>query len=242
MRKTVSVIAILVMCLAALPAAQAEDYPPFQGIVADVAGVLSESAVSDLKALSQRLEDAAGGHVYVLTRHFLGGMPAQAYADKAFEIWNLGENDALLLMVIGEEAYALAMGEAVKASLPMKETRDKLLADHFRDAFLTDRDYDRAALDTARALAQAVAKAQNGELNLSGLFGTAEEQPQSTPRPKTWDEIWQGMFAQQEYYEEPWDWGGEWEVEERHVNWRGVLIWALVIYFLFFRKKRSRRR
>lgn len=239
MRKIVSVLSVLALCLMLLPAAQAEDYPPFQGIVADVAGVLGEDTVSDLKTLSDRLESAVDGHVYVLTRHFLGGASAQTYADKVFEIWGLGSNDALLLMVIGEESYALSLGALAKASLP-QETRNSLLANQFRAAFLS-RDYDGAASGLAAALAQALAKAQGESLNAAGLFGTEEAQPQSTPKPQSWDEIWEGMFAQQDYQEEPWDWSSEWDVEEYHGNWSGILIWALVIYFLFFRKKRRRR-
>ncbi len=240
MRKIVSALAVLMLCLALLPQARAEDYPPFQGIAADVAGVLSEETIADLKTLSQRLEEETGGHVYVLTRHFLGGVSAQSYADKVFQVWDLGENDTLLLMVIGEESYALALGGLAKAALP-KETRDSLMANHFRSAFQS-REYDQAAGGAARALAQALAKAQGDGLNVSGLFGAEEaQQPQATPRPQSWNEMWEGMFAQQDYSEEPWDWDTEWEVEETHVNWRGILIWALVIYFLFFRKKRRRR-
>ena len=37
----------------------------------------------------------------MLTRHFLGGADAQNYAQKVFEVWNLGSMDALLLLVIG---------------------------------------------------------------------------------------------------------------------------------------------
>jgi len=240
MRKAVSVFLVLVLCLMVLPAAHAEEYPPFQGIVADVAGVLGEETVKDLQSLADRMESNLGGHIYVLTRHFLGGASPQTYADKVFEIWGLGENDALLLMVIGEESYALSLGSLAKASLP-QETRNSLLANYFRAPFLS-RQYGQAAGDLAATLAQALAKAQGETLSDSGLFDVETVQAQSTPKPQTWDEIWQGMFAQQDYQEEPWDWGNEWEVEETHVNWRGILIWGLVIYFLFFRKKRARRR
>lgn len=237
MRKIVSVVTALVLCLLLLPAAQAEDYPPFQGIVADVAGVLSEETISDLKALSQRMEQKIGGHIYVLTRHFLGGASPQVYADKVFEIWDLGENDALLLMVIGEESYALTLGSLARSSLN-KETENSLLAASFRPDFL-NRNYDQAVGAFSKAWAQALARAQGETMNETGLF--SDTAAQSTPQPQSLNEIWQGMFAQNDYVEEPWDWGAEWEVEETHVNWRGILIWAIVIYFLFFRKKRRRR-
>ena len=228
----------LVLGLCAAGCAMADtDYPPFQGIVADVAGVLGEKTVSDLQALSDRLESSAGSHVYVLTRHFLGGADATTYAQKVFEVWGLGEQDALLLMVIGEESYALTVGPFFKTVLGA-ETLNSLLATQFRTAFL-NREYDEAAAGLAVSLGQAMAKAVGDTLDVSGLFGRAAVQ--STPQPQSWNEIFQGMFAQDDYQEESWNWDREWNDEETHVNWRGIIIWALVIYFLFFRRKRHRR-
>lgn len=239
MRKIVSAALILLVCLTALPAARAEDYPPFQGIVADMAGVLSEDAVKDLKELNETLENAVDGHVYVLTRHFLGGVSAQTYADQVFKVWELKENDVLLLMVVGEESYAVAAGSQAKNSLT-KESLNMLLANHFRAAFL-NREYSRAAGETALALAQALAKAQGTGLNVNQT-PTAEETPAATPQPQTWEEIWEGMFARNDYQEKYQDWTKDWEQEEHKANWGSIIIWALVIYFLFFRKKRRGRR
>ena len=56
------------------------------------------------------------------------------------------------------------------------------------------------------------------------------------------------MVARDDYNSrEDWDekywqsWQDEWRYEESSINWRSVIIWALVIYFLFFRRKRHRR-
>ncbi len=56
------------------------------------------------------------------------------------------------------------------------------------------------------------------------------------------------MFARDDYdsredYDEKYwqNWQNEWRYEETSINWRSVIIWALVIYFLFFRKKRRNR-
>ncbi|MCR4885944.1 MAG: TPM domain-containing protein [Clostridiales bacterium] len=239
MRKTIAAVMILLLCLAALPGVRAEEYPPFQGIVADMAGVLGEDAAKDLTDLAGKLEAAVDGRVYVLTRHFLGGASPQSYADQVFRVWNLKENDILLLMVVGEESYAVALGDLAKGSLT-KESLDMLMANHFRAAFLK-RDYSRAAGETAVALAQALAKAQGTGLNVTGLPG-AEEEPIATPEPQTWEQVWQGMFAQNDYQEKYQDWNQSWEQEEHKSNWGSIIIWILVIYFLFFRKKRRGRR
>ena len=238
MDRVFALLTALVLCLGALPWAQADtEYPPFQGIVADMAGVLGEETAADLKTLSDRLENVTGGQIYVLTRHFLGGANAQEYARKVFEVWGLGDQDALLLMVIGEESYALVTGSLVNTWLSA-EKRNSLLADSFREQFLTHRDYDRAVADFSVALGQALAKAAGDTLNVSGLFG--HETISSTPQPQSWNEIWQGMFAQDDYQEESWSWDSEWESQESRINWRGILIWGLVIYFLFFRRKNRR--
>ena len=234
--RLLALLLALSVCLGAMPWARADtDYPPFQGIVADVADALSQDTANDLKTLSERLSGLTGGHIYVLTRHFLGGADAQNYAQKVFEIWNLGSADALLLLVIGEESYALALGSAAKAALPA-ETQTGLLS-QLRTPFL-NRQYDTAVGSFAIALGQALAKNSGETLNVRGLFGNAAAP--STPRPHASGQSWQGMFAQDDYSEEPWD--SDWQYEETHVNWRGILIWGLVIYFLFFRRKKRRRR
>ena len=228
------------VCLAMLPMARGEsEYPPFQGIVADMAGVLGEQTIEDLKTLAERAESQGLGKLYVHTRHFLGGADAAEYAQRVFEGWSLQENDALLLLVIGEESYALALGSAARVFLPA-ESQTSLLANHFRSAYL-ERKYDQATADLAVSLEQMTARSLGQTLDVSGLFGRAAIQ--STPQPQSIDSIWQGMFAQDDYQEDPWNWDNEWEYEETHINWRGIFIWALVIYFLFFRrKKRAGRR
>ena len=233
--RVTALVMALVLCLGMLPMAQADtEYPPFQGIVADMAGVLGESTIADLEKLSQRLESVTGGHIYVLTRHFLGGANANEYAQKVFEVWSLNEADALLLMVIGEESYALVTGSLCNTWLS-GEQRNNLLADSFREQFITNRNYDQAVADFSVAMGRALAKATGETLDVSGLFGRSSLS--STPQPQSWNEIWQGMFAQDDYQEESWSWDSDWQKEETHINWRGILIWGLVIYFLFFRRK-----
>ena len=246
LQKITALFAALLLCLSlTAPALAATEYPPRpSGTVADLAGVLGEKTIDDLETLSQRLESASGGHIFVLTRHFLGGADAQQYADRVFEVWNLDAQDALLLMVIGEESFALSLGKSAKSALSQEALTSFLGS--FRTAYL-NRDYDRALADLAVSLGEALAKAGGNALNTSGLFGTAAIQ--STPQPQTASDWWYGMFAQDDY-EARWDhdesswneWQDEWRYEETSINWRSVIIWALVIYFLFFRKKKRNKR
>lgn len=250
-RRVLAIALTLLLCWSGLAFAQAEtEYPPRpQGMTADLAGVLGDDTTKDLETLSSRLEDAAEGHIYVLTRHFLGGVEVQRYADKVFEVWGLNGNDALLLMVIGEESYALSLGASAKAALSAEE-RTALLASHFRTPFL-DRQYDSAVSELARNLAPALAKAQGKTVDVSGLFGqkAAQAQAAATAKPQSASDFWNSMFARDDYQttesdnEQIWNkWKTDWNNEEKSINWRSIIIWALVIYFLFFRKKKHPRR
>ena len=81
--KAGALILALALCFSAVSLANAErEYPPRpSGTVSDLAGVLGEKTMEDLETLNQRLNDAANGRIFVLTRHFLGGADAQQYAD-----------------------------------------------------------------------------------------------------------------------------------------------------------------
>lgn len=242
--KTGALLLALALCLGTVSLAYAEtEYPPRPDrTVSDLAGVLGEQAIEDTETLNERLLDAAGGRIFVLTRHFLGGADTQQYADQVFKVWNLEKDDALLLIVIGEEDFALSLGANSKNALPT-ESRNTLLGT-FRNAYKA-RQYDEALAALVLSLGQTMAKAKGNSLDAVGLFGTAAIQ--STPQPQTVDDYWYGMFARDDYDarknddETYWeDRQNQWRFEESSINWRSVIIWGLVIYFLFFRRKRRR--
>lgn len=237
MRRMQSLLLALICCLLFLPLAAAENQAPApQGAVTDWAGVLSRDTWEDAAALSQRLEKAVGGKIYIVTRHFLGGAEALEYGQYLFDAWELGEMDGLLLMVIGEEKYALVLGNKAQTLLP-PESQTALLAHHFRTPFL-NRDYDAAVAGLTPALGEHLARAAGKKIDVSGLFG--ESALAAVPPSSGWSDLWNGMFAQVAEEEES-DWAAEEAREETRSNWRTVIIWGLVIYFLFFRKKKRRR-
>lgn len=239
MRRMRLICLCLLLCLALLPVARGENQLPApQSAVTDLAGVLSDETVRDISTLSERLDDTAWGEVYVVTRHFLGGADVRAYAQTLFRDWNLDEWDALLLLVIGEESYALVLGEAAEAAVPA-DTQTSLLATRFRRAYL-NREYDAAVAELLVPLAESLARAQGESLKTAGLFGQAEIQ--ATPAPQDWNgfrqdinSMWQDMFGEV-FYEEQQQAPVN---EDPGISWRTILIWSLVIYFLFFRKRRK---
>ncbi|MBR1585998.1 MAG: TPM domain-containing protein [Clostridia bacterium] len=239
-RRIVSLLLALLLCAGlVLPAGAETQYPSFQGIVTDLAGVLGEDTVQDLSLLAERMSDASLslGSFYVVTRHFLGGTDAAVYAKALFEAWDLGWQDVLLLMVIGEEKYALYVGDGVKAALSA-DTQTSLLATHFRSAFL-NRKYDEAVADLAVQTVQTIAKAGGTSVNTAGLFGTAAVSATHQPTAQSLTNAWESMFAFQDFEEDD-----DWPLDIQYsnysgFNWRGWLIWGLLIYFVFFRKKKS---
>ena len=104
-------IAWLLALMLLLPAAAlAVSYPVQRGAVNDDAGVLSEQTAADIGQLNTAARSADISFV-VATRHFLGGADAQAYCDGLFEAWKLDQKTVLVLLVIGEERYAVAVGQ-----------------------------------------------------------------------------------------------------------------------------------
>lgn len=170
---------LLVLSLFACTA-NAELYPEKNGYTVDLAGVLDNAMTADLNAMNERTRKAYGGAVYLLTRDFLGGADAQQYAENLFRQWELGEQDALLVLVIGEEKYALCVGDKLGKAMP-HETRSACLADNLRDAYLSMR-YTEALNRFIPAFCQKAATTNGKELSTIGVFGIrATAVPTNTP-------------------------------------------------------------
>lgn len=174
MRKTVC-FALILLLLLLTPVSFAVTYPVQRGNVNDDADVLSDVTVKDIETMNDRFIDA---RFIVVTRHFLGGADVQDYCDNLYKAWNLGENDLLLLLVIGEERYAVAAGVGVTSALP-SDGINTLLSSKLRTAFIQDRDYDGAVGSFILGAATQIARTNGTSLNTAGLFGT-ETQAQNS--------------------------------------------------------------
>lgn len=248
MRRFAWMLFVLTLCLAALPAARAAEYAAVgnTAIVQDMAGVLSDDTVSDLETLNGRMEKDVG-RLLVITRHFLGGADVRAYAEEMFSALRLSDRDALLLLVIGEEDYALAVGSEIRRVLPA-ESQSSLLAQNLRAPYL-NRAYDEAAAGFALAYAGQISRAMGEKVSVSGLFGQSDLS--ATPAPQTWssfrsdiNSMWQDFFGEDFYAGESAVRQARQEAQEREARSSGfwtVVGWIAVVYFLFFRKKKRRR-
>lgn len=149
------------------------------GIVQDSAAVLSPAAIRDAKALSQRTSEAVDVTLALETRHFLGGADVKGYAQRLLDQLPQPENSLLLLMVVGEETYALAAGAAAARHLGT-EARETLLSTHFRASFLS-RQYDLAVAQFFTGAAERLSLATGKMIDLKGVFGQVTAT--ATPAP-----------------------------------------------------------
>ena len=130
-------IAGLLALMLLLPsAALAVSYPAQRGAVNDDAGVLSEQTAADIGQLNTAARSADISFV-VATRHFLGGADAQAYCDGLFEAWKLDRKTVLVLLVIGEERYAVAVGQGVRDMIGQEQINSLLRGEEGTTVTLT---------------------------------------------------------------------------------------------------------
>lgn len=110
--------------------------------VDDLAGVLNPRLVDGVNSYARQMEDLLEVPFRVITRDFLGGKNIKAYAGEVLQ----AQGDPrlmLLVMVIGEESYEVALGESAR-NLLSPEKAEGLLTAVFRKPYLEERDYDRA--------------------------------------------------------------------------------------------------
>ncbi len=237
-QKIFALLLCFVLLLASVNHAFAVNYPDKGAYVQDQASVLSEQICKELDALNERTEKAFGGHLYVYVCHFLGGMSVKEYANGLFTHWQLGENDALLLMVIGEETYALSSGSNVQKALS-GENGDVLLGTYFRMRYLA-RSYNEALNTLLPEMASRMAAQLSASLDTSGLFGTSVTEPTKAPTASfSWSDFVSSAFSDSADTDSKND-GIDREEKSTGFSLKKALLVLIILYFLFGRKKKKR--
>jgi uncharacterized membrane protein YgcG len=126
-----------VLLLSGLLNVSAQEYA-----VEDLAEVLNPELVNQISTLNIQLKEELDIEVKVITRHFLGGKNVQAYANQTLESLN-DDGLVLLVIVVGEERYAAAIGSKARELLS-SEKAEALLNEYFREPYLKERAYSRA--------------------------------------------------------------------------------------------------
>lgn len=249
MLKRIGVCLIALALVFALLPAQAVTYPTQRGAVNDDAAVLSDRTAADIDALNTRVD----GKFIVVTRHFLGGADAQEYCDGLFSAWGLGEEDVLLLLVIGEERYAVTLGTVAQLAISTEQL-NSLLSSRLRQPFLQERNYDAAVGGFLLAAAAQIARFNGSSLNTAGLFGTAASsgasantatQSSNASLFSNWSGNWWNGFFSDDDWEDTTDWdfstaSQQNDFEERSGFSFGKLIVIAVILWLIVRNRRRK--
>lgn len=183
----------------AAASASASVSAPIYRAVNDDAAVLSDMTAKDVEVLNDRAEDIPLKFA-VVTRHFLGGAAAQEYCDTLFEAWGASADMVILLLVIGEERYAVSTGAMVDSFIS-REQMNTLLSGKLRGAFIDERDYDGAVGQFLLAVTDHAARAQNTSINTNGLFGTQVQNVSQQSANTIFDnwngQWWSGFFAEE---------------------------------------------
>jgi uncharacterized protein len=162
---------LLLLLLLALPAHAAE-VPYLSGRVNDLAGVLSNTAASELELLLKAHEDSTSNQVAVLTIPSLEGEPLEEYSLRVAEAWKLGvkgrDNGVLLLIAREERKVRIEVGSGLEGALP-DAVCGQIIRNEIVPRFRRD-DYDGGV----RAGAEAILKAIRGEY----VAGEEGEQPE----------------------------------------------------------------
>jgi len=98
------------------------DFPPADGYVNDVAGVLDESAERYLEGFLATLERDTSAEVAVATVRSLDGLSVEEYASRLFATWGIGnrnhDNGVLLLVAPHDRVVRIEVGYGLEGTLP----------------------------------------------------------------------------------------------------------------------------
>lgn len=207
-------------------------------VVNDSAGILDGTSVERVASLDRQLQEALDVRLRVITKHFLGGAQAAAYAQEAREGYPEADKLILLAMIVGEERYAVSIGQSAQA-LISQDTASNILASAFRQPYL-NRDYDLALDGFLRQLTSQLE-------NASGkTIGGAAANEDVIRLPSTTSDPLDGFFRERERaidnarrYEE--------ESQDAQKGRSGLSLWQIaligfVLYKIFGKNPRSGRK
>ena len=165
MKKLISVLLCLVLCMGLTLTASAAEYPP----VFDKAGVLSDSDAQFLAERAQEVSLEAGIDIVILTVPSLEGKSAQDYADDYYDYNGYADNGVIFLLAMAEREYHISTSGTVIDVL----TDDVLY--NMEESFLpylSDGEYDDAFLDFINTVAVYTIDDPVGDALVSIFFGS----------------------------------------------------------------------
>lgn len=167
-------------------------YPARQGALTDDANALGTAAAVDIASYAKEVESQSGVKLNVAVVLFLDGETPQAYADKLFTRWELGEDDLLLLGAAAEDSFALSAGTAVSAKLSAASLKALTYDSGFAEHFKAQR-YDAAFGTFFVAFNGLLAKQYGVNITLGERFAAYQPQQQAQQAQSTGDTLGQAV-------------------------------------------------
>lgn len=178
-KSLIAVFLLLAVLLMAPSAALAVVDAPADVYVGDYAGVLTEETEQYIITQNQKLAEATGAQIVVITVDFLDGMEIEDYAYTIFNDWGIGSseknNGLLLLLAIGEENYYAMQGQGLEGVLSSGTLGDYLY-DYLEDDFAAG-DYDAGVYKVFNAFLDWFSTYY--DLEVTGTQNAAVQKPQS---------------------------------------------------------------
>lgn len=215
--------------------------------VEDRAAVFSSQTQNDAVKLSKLIKEKTGLNLEIHARHFLGGADPDTNARRLLMESADQQNTILLLMVIGEESYAVASG-ANAQKLIGPELCDTLLSKNFRGDFLK-RDYDRAVAGFMLSVTDELTKQTGEKIRLEGLFTNIIKNTASPLNTQPPESKWTNIFDFNSFLREPVSATSDparrsnrTGNEDRGLSIGSIIIIGLVLSSIFGKDKKGRRK
>ena len=160
---------LLVLAMGAL--GETAQYPPANGHVNDLAGVVDQSTRTRLETLLTNFEARTGTQIAVVTIKSLDGRMVEEYANELYRAWGIGaksgenkDKGALLLIAIEDRKTRLEVGYGLEGDLP-----DGLSGELIRRMrpFLKQADYSQAVWVGSRSIVDTLA--ERWQVSLEGI-------------------------------------------------------------------------
>ncbi|MDD6143673.1 MAG: TPM domain-containing protein [bacterium] len=237
MKKRVFVLLLTLMLLVPLCALGALRMPEHRGTVTDDANVLSAQTVSDLNSYAQKLAEKADVNLHVALVHFLDGAEVQSYANTLFDLWELENDDLLLLGAAGEDSFAAVMGNDVQKVLGKTNAENLLFTSSEFSSFFRTQQYDAAIAAYCTALNELVHKQTGESIRMDGLFGQAAADPIQQVQQygsALWSDVMQSISESSQ------DYLAHHEREEREENGLTAGGWIVLIVLIVIMTRQSK--
>ncbi len=179
-RYLVTALLMILLLYSPLNAWAAPRYPEKTDlVVSDNATIFSKDTVDDLNTFHNTLKNETGVKLWVVTVHFLDGQDVTAFGNEVFRLWNLGDEDLLLLMSSGDEEAVTIAGSTLERRLS-KDSQQQLLNFYFLKDFQNEQ-YESAFREFIPKLATSLGNSYGQTVSTADLFGIPAAAPTAAP-------------------------------------------------------------